>query len=484
MATRALGPLLARSAACEEHMIASDRQNAVGVVCVRDQVRTIAEAYNDVELLVDAIARAAVQWSGGGVDPVSPLSTITRSTRVLIKPNWVLDHNRSGASMDCMITHLAFVEAVTRLVLRSSPHNVTIADAPIQSARFEQIVPRHWQDRIRKLGADIPVEIIDFRNVITDRDARGNVRVVAGRRADRLVTFDLGSSSLLDEISAVDGRFRCTNYSPDRIQQVQRQGVHKYVICREALEADVVINVPKLKTHSKAGITAALKNLVGINGDKDYLPHHRVGSPREGGDCYDRTSVRKRTAERLLDIANRRIGQRGHRIASLIAAAGTRAAVNVGIGGLEGAWYGNDTVWRMTLDLNRILLYGREDGTMSDSPQRKVFSITDAVIAGQGEGPLSPIPIDLGVVTFASSSVHADVVHAALMQFDPERIPLLSQAFRQMRWPLASGSPKTSRGIASDNRELEPSELRARFGQRFSPPRGWRGHLEVARDSR
>jgi len=32
-----------------------------------------------------------------------------------------------------------------------------------------------------------------------------------------------------------------------------------------------------LKLHRKAGITCALKNLIGINGNKEYLPHHRLG---------------------------------------------------------------------------------------------------------------------------------------------------------------------------------------------------------------
>jgi hypothetical protein len=64
---------------------------------------------------------------------------------------------------------------------------------------------------------------------------------------------------------------------------------------------------------------------------------------------------------------------------------------------IEGSWYGNDTVWRMVLDLNRILIYGRADGTMSDMPQRTIWSLTDAIVIGDGEGPLAPKPRLLGV---------------------------------------------------------------------------------------
>src|SRR5262249_24439200 len=38
-----------------------------------------------------------------------------------------------------------------------------------------------------------------------------------------------------------------------------------YAIARSYLEGDVFIGVPKLKTHGWAGITAALKNLMGLN---------------------------------------------------------------------------------------------------------------------------------------------------------------------------------------------------------------------------
>ena len=38
-----------------------------------------------------------------------------------------------------------------------------------------------------------------------------------------------------------------------------------YAIAKSYLEADVFIGVPKLKTHGWTGITAALKNLMGLN---------------------------------------------------------------------------------------------------------------------------------------------------------------------------------------------------------------------------
>ena len=63
-------------------------------------------------------------------------------------------------------------------------------------------------------------------------------------------------------------------------------GHNDYLLSETVLSADLVVNLPKLKTHKKTGVTLALKNMVGINGDKNLLPHHSVGSIAAGGDEY------------------------------------------------------------------------------------------------------------------------------------------------------------------------------------------------------
>ncbi|MGE5293853.1 MAG: hypothetical protein ACM3VT_03410, partial [Solirubrobacterales bacterium] len=37
---------------------------------------------------------------------------IPAGSTVLLKPNWVLHYNQGGHTMDCMITHPVFIEAV------------------------------------------------------------------------------------------------------------------------------------------------------------------------------------------------------------------------------------------------------------------------------------------------------------------------------------------------------------------------------------
>ena len=115
---------------------------------------------------------------------------------------------------------------------------------------------------------------------------------------------------------------------------------------------------------------------------------------------------------------------------------------------------------------------------MHDVPQRKIFSLTDAIIAGDRNGPLAPEPVPLGVVTFASNSAHADAVHLALMGFDRQHVPLVREAFRDMRWRLADGSSATPVRVAG--RTLGLSELAASVGTEFRPPDGWVGRVRGA----
>jgi hypothetical protein len=218
-------------------------------------------------------------------------------------------------------------------------------------------------------------------------------------------------------------------------------------------------------------VTGALKNLVGVNGNKNYLPHHRLGGSGSGGDCYPGFKPFKRAAEAALDHANSRIGRAGYRALSLAAVLLNR----IHGGDLEGKWYGNDTAWRMVLDLNRLLVYGRADGTLAEAPQRRVFSITDALICGEGNGPLAPEERHLGAVTFAENSAYADLVHSGLMRFDWHRIPLIREAFSGMDYPLTEGGTEALE-IHHRGSRLDLEAVR-KLGANFRPPDGWIGHI-------
>src|SRR5215813_11306448 len=70
---------------------------------------------------------------------------------------------------------------------------------------------------------------------------------------DQFVLFDLGEDSLLEPVTDDRDSFRVTCYDPRLLAKTHTRGRHQYLIARAIIEADVVINLPKLKTHKKAG---------------------------------------------------------------------------------------------------------------------------------------------------------------------------------------------------------------------------------------
>jgi uncharacterized protein (DUF362 family) len=417
--------------------------------------------------------------SPDGPEDGSPLSgMIEPGQRVTLKPNWVLHRNLSGAGLDCLVTHPAVLAAVLDVVLTARPGRVVVGDAPVQVCDLQELLSRCGYDQLMKRYASAGADITwrDFRRSRLCNPDGIWQRHADLRGVDDYVLFDLGEHSLLEPIADGADRFRVTMYDPEEMSRRHRRGRHQYWVAREVIEADVIVNLPKLKTHKKTGITGALKNVVGINGDKDCLPHHRRGGSSVGGDCYQGRSRLKSAAEYLIDAANQRRGIPALLFRKASGALRRLAPFTGADTNLEGNWHGNDTVWRTCLDLNRILLYGRPDGTLADRPQRRVVSVTDALIGGQGEGPLAPTPHSSGILTFATNAVAADYVHAHLMGFDWRRIPLLREAFGLSRFPLI--------GCRPDQIEVEVDGHI--FGQPwpswnltpFAPPRGWLGHCE------
>jgi uncharacterized protein (DUF362 family) len=420
-------------------------------------------------------------WDGDRAGALSwnPLREFIRpGDFVVLKPNWIFHSNPSGQGTDCLITHASVVGAVLDFVLRAKPARVVVGDAPIQGCDFSKLLDVGGYAPLKahyaRLGA--PVAWMDFRRTILRNSKGTGNRQVDARPMRDYVLFDLGTQSLLEPIAEDAERFRVTMYNPDLMRQTHGLGRHQYLISRQVIEADVIINLPKLKTHNKAGITGALKNLVGINGNKDFLPHHRFGGSRRGGDCYAGRNLFKLAAEHLSDAANRREGGFALMLRQAMRGCCGLARLTGTDSNLEGSWHGNDTVWRTCLDLNRLLIYGRPDATLASTPQRKLLSITDAIICGEGEGPLAPVPHPLGILSMAINPASADYVHAHLMGFDWRNIHIIREAFGGFGLSIAHFRPEDIEIQFDGKRFRQPWPGWAAVP--FLPPKGWKGHCE------
>ena len=415
-------------------------------------------------------------WSDGERGPLGQV--IERGAKVVVKPNFVMHENSGPGGMPPLLTHQSLVQAVTQAALLADPAEVMVGDAPIQGCDFDLLLKNAeldvWSQQLQQQDARF-AGIRDFRRTVATfvdgvRVADENVQ-----SEDRFVLFDLAGDSLLEPITDDNPSFRVTCYDPRLMAKTHAPGCHRYLIAREILEADVVVNLPKLKTHMKAGITCALKNLIGINGNKEYLPHHRIGGFDLGGDCYPGSSDLKRALEFIHDrqnmtrshAAGRMWRTAANQFYRLLRLQGDRF-------GIEGSWSGNDTIWRTCLDLNRILLYGTPQGTMADTLQRRVIHIADAIVAGQGNGPLSPEPLPMGLLLAAGNAAAMDWVGAYLLGYPPENIPIVREALETFHWPLTSFTHSDIRILGDLGEGVADEILSRRPAQTINHPVGWR----------
>lgn len=146
----------------------------------------------------------------------------------------------------------------------------------------------------------------------------------------------------------------------------------------------------------------------------------------------------------------------------------------------EGSWYGNDTIWRTVIDINRIVKYADKNGNMKDIPQRNIFNIADMIIIGEKEGPLRPSPKYGGVIAMGDNIVCFDEIIASLLGMDINKIPLYKHVREKRKWPITD--QQTYGKIVSNKEEWNEKELKEitkDIAINIEPTSGWKGHIEL-----
>jgi uncharacterized protein (DUF362 family) len=432
----------------------------------------VSETPNPVYKLVrEALRQLGLDAARFGTSEWNPVGELVHpGAKIVVKPNWVLNRNEGGGGTDELITHASVLRVILDYVFLAKPARVVVGDAPLQICDFAAMQRLGFDrvaDHFKSSGRELTVK--DFRRTVMVReDLRADVSTDLNSMDD-FVLVDLGRDSLLEAISGDAEKFRVTMYDPRKMGENHRSGVHRYLIARDILDADLVINVPKLKTHKKAGVTIALKNLIGINGNKDYLPHHRKGAADRGGDNYGKASLPKSLAESLLDFINRHLDKPRfyQRAAVLTYKLLWFDKIRGRSTDIEGGWSGNDTIWRTCLDLNKVLLYADVNGKIHDTPQRKTLHICDAIIAGEGDGPLRPVARPLGVITASLNAAAHDWIATQIMGLDPSLIQINRHAFDAQKFPLVNFKPA----------EIERRGAPFVASPAFVPAAGWRDAL-------
>ena len=406
--------------------------------------------------------------------------------KVFLLCNFVQERRRgqSAAAQLAKCVHGAVVHGACESVLAAlgDGGEVLYGNAPLQSSDWGRLMrdtgagqlEGYYQQRGKA------VRQRDLRLLVRPRSAVGTVPPGIRRDAGSCVEIDLGQHSLLHELVAAgagEPKFRVRDYDAARTEQCQNAVNHKYIVSRDVLEADVVVHIPKLKTHEKVGITCALKGVVGMVGSKECLAHYRAGGRRHTGDEFPGDGRGRTWQTKLHEGLHRAGGQRWMRQAGLVLDRNaTRVLSRCGLI-YGGAWHGNDTCWRMALDLARIVRYADRDGVMQDTPQRTNVCLVDGIVGGEGEGPLSPSPVAANTLLFAEDMALADAAAARLMGFDPTRIPLLQRALdAKLRWPVTTANWQDA--MCRYDAEARPlAQIGPVLGRPFKPSAGWARHL-------
>jgi len=418
-------------------------------------------------------------------------ASITKADTVVIKPNWLTHtHKYIKGEWQSVITHPNLITSLLEVVLQclQGSGSVLIADAPQTNSRWDEIMkimqPETWIKMGRSAGVD--VKVLDLR--LDEWVTRGDLIIYREKRpGDPLgsTTCNLRENSeFLNHKPSKRGYFGA-DYNKEETNMAHSNGNHKYKVSRSILASTVFINVPKLKTHKKAGITCSLKNLVGINTYKNYLPHYNEGTPQDGGDQFPESTTRTKTETILLAQFNSLLS-RYPKIAKTLIPLKTLGKALFGHTRntiRSGSWYGNDTLWRTVLDLNKILLYANPDGTLrppNQNQHKRYISLVDAIISGEGNGPEAPTPKNSALLILGTNPVSVDCVCAKIMGFDYRRIPSIRNAFLVRRYPICE--------FSYDHITVHSSDMR--FNKRltqilqtdcfnFQPHFGWKGHIEL-----
>ena len=130
---------------------------------------------------------------------------ILKGKKVLIKPNMLTDRTPEQA----VTTHPEFLRQVIRNLKKCEAH-LTVGDSPASAANIKAV----WE----KTGLE----------------------AVCKEESVELISFERAGTEIL-----------------------QRDG-YEIAIAKPALEADIILNLPKVKSHSLTVLTAAVKNLYGV----------------------------------------------------------------------------------------------------------------------------------------------------------------------------------------------------------------------------
>ena len=372
------------------------------------------------------------EWNPLGDGIIVPGNT------VLLKPNWVENKNKNlPGELSCLVTNPAVVRAVIDYVVIAlkGTGRIVVADAPMQGCDLQDLFTKVGYDKLFDFYKQniIDITVLDLRKYSVGEKFKGVTGEIHYNQNEGSYEIDLRKRSMHAIHDSDHTEYRVEDYSKKETASYHSSEKHIYNVSATALNADVIINLPKPKTHRLAGITGAVKNFVGITYDKASLPHRREGDKETGiGDAYNKHSVWKHWMGVFNEIRTVNAKSGKYTLAkindTLMKACYVIGSATSGDKYRIGSWYGNDTIWRTAVDLNNIVLHCDREGQYHERPIRRVLTIGDMIVSGEKEGPVGPSPKPLGVLALSDNNLLFDLLVSRIMGFSEEKLPMFNDS--------------------------------------------------------
>src|SRR5207247_2425283 len=259
----------------------SHRSMRVGAVLVRllgreaGDTALIARRGAEPVLGVEALEALGLTAAQARTPAWNPLGALVGpGQHVVIKPNFVssrnFHHRYAQDEFLCCCTHPSVIRPLIDLAWRALDGHgtISIAEAPLEGGQFENtLAALGVTAMVETLRArdGVPLELIDLRDfqivprmLLDDLAVAGrslNVGALERRplpgdpRGYR--TVDLGAAS---SFAGLDGRcdgLRFHHSNPGLPSLHHREGRHEYSFGNTVLAADLLISMPKMKSHKK-----------------------------------------------------------------------------------------------------------------------------------------------------------------------------------------------------------------------------------------
>jgi uncharacterized protein (DUF362 family) len=410
-----------------------------------------SEQGNEVYVGVrDALRLLGLDAERFGTAAWNPLrGIIKKGETVFVKPNWVDHKHRKDETIWSVITHSSVVRALCDYVILAleGEGRIIVGDNPHVDTDFSKLCQRtqimEVADFYRRTCPGITFEVQDLRLWRTE-DIRyygfKSKRTTLPGDPQGHSILDLGAKSLLKDRPW--WLFRGTYSKRWETLGFHHGNTHQYSFANSILNADVFISVPKLKSHCKVGATLNVKGLIGTVANKNCLVHWSIGFPALGGDEYPAPAHAVDYAKLYLqhlynDLVPESlqilIGDTVGRARMVRAFADWLSIGDQRLRILRGAWKGNDTIWRMTVDVFNAFAHDWCNYLANRGRARRTFSIVDGIEGGDVDGPHFPRPVKPGVLLAGENLLAVDVVGARIMDYRIDEIAYLRHLLAQER---------------------------------------------------